>query len=256
MLGIPEPQHSQGKVLLRRGQGRHGVQADLDRRAERLPRSARPDHPRLRQRDQRPRSVAAAYLATMFDEELGAPAWPRPDPRRRRQRRRLAAELRPAGGHAGDRRRERLGPGRDVVRQPRVRLRRRAAAGAPGAGRLPVPRHEHRRRGHRRGAGLGDPVEGVPGQRRQGRRDRRRARGDARAGVGGRHRGPGVPRRGAADRGRVRAAGAARRQGAGRGHPRGHRDRQQPDRQHAGRALGRTDPRRSPTSCRARRSTR
>ena len=35
--------------------------------------------------------------------------------------------------------------------------------------------------------------------------------------------GPGVPRRGSADRGGVSSAGAARRQGADRGHPRGHR---------------------------------
>ena len=37
----------------------------------------------------------------------------------------LAAELGTARGHAGDRCRERVGPRRDLVRQPRVRLRRR-----------------------------------------------------------------------------------------------------------------------------------
>ena len=43
LLGIPEPQHSQGRVLLDVAQGRGLVQADLDHRAERLPRPARPD---------------------------------------------------------------------------------------------------------------------------------------------------------------------------------------------------------------------
>ena len=43
LLGIPEPQHSQGRVLLDVLKGGERVQADLDRRAERLPRAARPD---------------------------------------------------------------------------------------------------------------------------------------------------------------------------------------------------------------------
>ena len=134
----------------RRAQGRRGVQADLDRRAERLPRPARADD-------------LATTLIDGIAQTVGGGAVPGDDVRRgargaagagpaagrRRQRRRLAAELRAARGHAGDRRRERVGPRRHVVRQPRVRLRRRAAAEAPGAGELPVPGDEHRREGDR-----------------------------------------------------------------------------------------------------------
>ena len=65
-----------------------------------------------------------------------------------------------------------------------------AAARAAGARRLPVPGHQHRRRRRPAGPRLGDAVEGLPGQRRAGRRDRRRARGHARAGR------PRAPRRG------------------------------------------------------------
>ena len=66
----------------------------------------------------------AGQLATMFDEDLAAPSRPGADPGGRRQRRRIAAELGPPRGQAGHRCRERLGPRRHVVRQPRVRLRR------------------------------------------------------------------------------------------------------------------------------------
>ncbi len=133
-----------GQGAARRPQGRQRVQADLARRAERLPRAARPDD--AAPFDGIAQTVGgAAYLATLFDEEFVAPRRAGPDPRGGRQRRRLAAELRPARGHARDRRRERVGPRRDLLRQPRVRLRRRAAAPAPGAGELPVPRDEHRR---------------------------------------------------------------------------------------------------------------
>ena len=71
LLGIPEPQQSQGRVLLDVLKDGGDVQADLDRRAQRLPRPARADHAR--------RSTAAtvpvggaAQLATMFDEEAAA----------------------------------------------------------------------------------------------------------------------------------------------------------------------------------------
>ena len=43
ILGIPEPQQSQGRVLTERGEGRPELQAGLDRRADRLPRPARAD---------------------------------------------------------------------------------------------------------------------------------------------------------------------------------------------------------------------
>ena len=170
--------------------------AGLDRGAQRLPRPARPDDSAVRQR-QNARVGGAAFLGTMFDEEAAGAAGSGADPGRRRQRRRVSGELLAARGPAGDRRRERLGPGRHVLRQPRVRLRRRAAAEPSGAGRLPVPGDQHRRRGHRTTAAVGDAVEGVLGQRGPGRGHRRRAPGDAGAGLGRRHRGPGVPRRGA-----------------------------------------------------------
>ena len=205
LLGIPEPQHSQGRVLLDVLKGGELVQADLDRRPERLPRPARPDDAR-RSTASTPPVGGAAFLATMFDEELAAPAGPGPDPGRRRQRRRLAAELGAAGGQAGDRRRERVGPGRHVLRQPRVRLRRRAAARAPGAGELPVPGDEHRRDGDRASPAVGDAVGvfkvngikvGVIGAELENTPELVSAGATA---------GPAVPRRGAADQGRVRAA--------------------------------------------------
>ena len=48
LLGVPEPQHSQGRVLLDVVKGGDKRQADLDHRAQRLPRPARPDDARLR----------------------------------------------------------------------------------------------------------------------------------------------------------------------------------------------------------------
>ena len=204
------------------------------------------------------RSAARRSSATMFDEELAALPGPGPDPRRRRQRRRLAAELGAARGHADDRRRERLGPRRHVVRQPRVRLRRRPAAGAAGARELPVPGDEHRRDRDRQGARLGQAVDGVHGQRRQGRRHRRRAPEHA----GARRRRAPPPAstfldEARADQGRVRAAARAGRQGPGRRHPPGHERRAPtPIGNAAGSAVGRADPRRSPTRSRTRPSTR
>ena len=180
MLGIPEPQHSQGRVLLDVVKGGDNVQAALDRRPERLPRPARARR-RWRSTGSTRTSAAEPFLATMFDEELAAlpghglilaggdnvGASP--------------PNSAPARGHAGDRRRERVGPRRDLLRQPRVRLRRRAAAAAAGAGELPVPRDQHRRDRDRRGARLGHAVGGVHRRRRQGRRHRRRAGEHARA---------------------------------------------------------------------------
>ena len=48
LLGIPEPQHSQGRVLLDVVKGGGAYTAGLDRRPERLPRPARPDDAGLR----------------------------------------------------------------------------------------------------------------------------------------------------------------------------------------------------------------
>ena len=103
-----------GPGAARRAQGRQLGQADLDRRAQRLPRPARPDDARVRQRHQRPRR---RRRSARDDVRRGAraPARPGAAAGRRRQRRRLAAELGAARGHADDRRRERLGPRRHVA---------------------------------------------------------------------------------------------------------------------------------------------
>ena len=101
----------------RRRARRQRVSRGVAGRAQRLPRPARPDDARVR-RDQpagRRRGVPCDALrrgARLAPPAVGA------HPRRRRQRRRLASELRAARGPAGDRRRERVGPRRDVVRQP------------------------------------------------------------------------------------------------------------------------------------------
>ena len=160
---------------------------------------------------QRRRSAAPRSSRRCSTRTLARLPGPGAAPRRRRQRRRLAAELGPARGHAGDRRRERLGPGRDVVRQPRVRLRRRAAAPAPGARQLPVPRRRtSSRRPPARRRRLGDAVGRVHRQRRQGRRDRRRAREHAGARLGRATAGLDVPRRRPSASRRVRAPAQGR----------------------------------------------
>ena len=122
MLGVPEPQQSQGVVrldLLKGGESRtlvpliglNDFHGQLD------PTTFTIDGINVT-------VGGASQLATMFDEE----AAPFPDGshllRLGRQRRRFAGQLRSAAGHAGDRRRERLGSRRHVVRQPRIRLRR------------------------------------------------------------------------------------------------------------------------------------
>ena len=117
MLDIPEPQHSQGKVLLRVVKGGSAYKPISIVGLNDFHGQLDPDDEGLRQRDQRPgrRRVVPRVVVR---RGVGEPAWSGADPGRRRQRRCLAAELCPAGGHAGDRRRERLGSGRDVVRQP------------------------------------------------------------------------------------------------------------------------------------------
>ena len=220
LLDIPEPQHAQGKVLLdvaKRGSGYKPISiiglndfhGQLDPTAMLFDGHNAP-------------VGGAAFLATLFDEDLAN--LPGPD------------LILAAGDNVGASPPNSLllqdmpaidvenavGPGRDVLRQPRVRLRHRAAAAAPGAGELPVPGDEHHRRADRRAARLGDAVGRLLGQRREGRRHRRRAEGHAGARRRRQHGGPAVPRRGAAHQGRVRAAQAARREGADRGHPPGH----------------------------------
>ena len=236
----PEPQHSQGRVLLDVLKGGNAYTAALVHRAERLPRPARPDGDDDRRNHDRPGRWCGLPRDALRRGVRGA-ARARADPRRRRQRRRLAAELGAARGHSGDRRRERVGPRRDVVREPRVRLRRRAAPRASGAGDLPVPRDEHRPGVERAAAAVGDAVEGVHDRRHQGGRHRRRAREHAGARLGGCDGGPPVPRRGTADQGGVGAASAAGRPRPDRRHPRGHEPWPEHDRQHARRTVGGPD---------------
>ena len=135
LLGIPEPQHSQGASCSTSSRAATRVQADLDHRAERLPRPARPDDARRSTGIDRRRSAAprtSRRCSTRSSRRCPAPGLLLAG---RRQRRRLAAELGAAGGHAGDRRRERVGPRRHVVRQPRVRLRRRRGCSRSRRGR-------------------------------------------------------------------------------------------------------------------------
>ena len=163
-------------------------------------------------------SAAPAHLATMFDEELGQPARPGPDPGRRRQRRRVAAELGAARGHADDRRRERLGPRRHVATATTSSTTACSGSSTQQARRaLPVPgRRTSSRPRPAQPPSWVHAVEGLQRQRRQGRRHRRRARDDAGARLGRRHGRADVPRRGDADQGRVGAPAQAGRQGPGR----------------------------------------
>ena len=61
-----------GRRAARPARGRQPVPADLDRGAERLPRSARPVDAGRRQRHRQQHAAAPAQLATMFDEEADA----------------------------------------------------------------------------------------------------------------------------------------------------------------------------------------
>ena len=134
-----------------------------------------------------------------------------------------------------------MGPRRDLVRQPRVRLRSQPAPAASGAGEVPVPGDEHRRRRDRTASALGDALCRLHGRGSPGRRHRRRAREHAGARLRGCDRRTEVPRRGTADQGGVRAAARARRQGPDRGHPRGDRRRPEHDRQRGRSAVAGAD---------------
>ena len=82
-------------------------------------------------------------------------------------------------------------------------------------------------------------VQGLHGQRHQGRRHRRRAEGDPGAGLRGRHRRAHVQGRGGGDQGRVQAPPGPRGQGPGGRHPPGRQPRPERRRRHRAGAVGR-----------------
>ena len=221
LLRIPAPQHSQGRVLTEILAARSGLTPlsviglnDFHGQLE----------PTTMLFDRLNANVGGACIPR-DDVRRGPrePARPGPAPRRRRQRRCLAAELRVAGRHPGHRRRERVGPRRDLVRQPRVRLRRGPAPAPPGRANFPFLAVEHLREGDRPASGLGHAVGRVHRPGHQGRRHRRRAREHPGARIGRGDRGSAVRAGGARDPGRVGTPPKRRRPGADPRDPPGHR---------------------------------
>ena len=186
-----------GRRAARPARPRPQLHAAVNHRAQRLPRPARPDHDARSTACTRP-SAGPPQLATMFDEEAAALPG----------RTLLLAAGDNVGASPPNSALLEDMPAIDVenawgldatsLRQPRVRLRHRAPARAPGARRLPVPLGQHRRGGDRRGARLAGRSAVFRRQRRARRRDRRHRPDDARAGACRRDRGPAVPRRGRA----------------------------------------------------------
>ena len=72
LLGIPEPQHSQGRVLLDVVKGGESYRPISIVGPERLPRPARADDARPSTTGSHSPSAAPPFLATMFDEEIAA----------------------------------------------------------------------------------------------------------------------------------------------------------------------------------------
>ncbi len=237
LLGVPEPQQSEGEVQARPAPRRRPANGRAVRRSHRLPRPARADvaDDRRTKRARRRRVAARDDVRRGSSSALGELVPVRVG----RQRRCFTGELGPARGQAGDRRGERLGPPGDVVRKPRVRLRRGAPAAAPGACALPVPRREHRRREHVEEPRLGEGNEGLHLQGAQGRSDRDRAGEHARAREGGRDRRAEVPARDPDDQERVGEAQEPGRADPGRPDPRGHRSRLERRRRRPRRCPGR-----------------
>ena len=171
LMGIPEPQQSQGRVLLDVLKGTNNVKpisiigltdfhGQLDPTTFTFDGIASPVGGAASSRDdvrRGPRRIAGTRL----------------DPRGGRQRGCVAAELGTARGHPDDQRGERMGSRRDLVRQPRVRLRCDADHLARGRGALPVPRGEHRRCPDGSDAALRDALGRLHCERGSGRCDRR-----------------------------------------------------------------------------------
>ena len=160
LLGIPEPQHSQGRVLLDVAQGRQRVKPISivglnDFHGQLDPTTLAFDG------INQPASAAASFLATMFDEELAALPGP--------------GLILAAGDNVG------ASPPNSGLLEDMPAIDVENAWGldatsygnhefdygverllrAAGAGQLPVPRDEHRRDRDRRGARLGDAVGGL-----------------------------------------------------------------------------------------------
>ena len=116
----------------------------------------------------------ASQLATMFDEEADRLPGRTLLLSRRRQRRRVTAELGAAPGH-GRRSTWRTRGGSTPRRSATTSSTSGSRASSPheAAGELPVPVGEHRRRGHGRLPRLHQAVDGVQRQRHARRGDRR-----------------------------------------------------------------------------------
>ncbi len=205
LLGIPEPQHSQGRVLLDVLKGGNSYKPISivglnDFHGQLDPTTLAFDNGIAR------RWAAPPFLATMFDEELAALPGP--------------GLLLAAGDNVG------ASPPNSALLEdmPTIDVENAWGLDATSFG-----NHEfdfgvarllaQQARAHfpflatnivdavtGQSAAVGDALGGVHGQRRPGRRDRRRAREHAGARLRGCDRGAQVPRRGTADQGGVRAA--------------------------------------------------
>ena len=257
MMGIPEPEHSQGRVLLERREaanaytpvsviGLNDFHGQLD--------------PTTRVYDGLNIPVGgAAFLATMFDEEFarlpgaGAVAGRRATTSAPRRRTRSLLEDRPAIDVENA-----WGLDATSLRQPRVRLRRRTRL-LDAQARARTSRSSPRTSIETATGQLPSWLKrlgGVHDQRRAGRCHRRRARGDAGARLRRGHGRFDVPRRGAAHPGRVGAAQGYGGQRADRGHPRGHGRRPEQGGRDPPASPGSGRSCRSPTRSRTRRWTR
>ena len=243
-----------GRGAPRRAEGGRLTHPGAAARPQRLPRSARPDD----DDDRRAQRVGRRSRAARDIVRRGCGGLPRRCVAAggRRQRGRLAGQLRPARGPARDRCGERVGPRCHVVRQPRVRLRRRTAAPTSGARRIPVPRRQHRRRDDRAEPRMGAGHRGLRLRRHPGRRDRHRTVEHPRTRECRRHRRTPVPRRGRDDQDRIGETAQAGCEGAGGADSPGRDDRRQPDRRQGRRRNGTARSSGSPKPSRTRRSTR
>ena len=239
----------------RAAQGRQLDQADLHRRPQRLPRSARPDDGHRGQQHQRPgrRRVVPGHDVRRGAGRAARPrarSWPAATTSGPRPPNSGLLDDMPTidvenawgldatsyGNHEFD-----YGVDRLKTQQQRAHFPFLATNIVDTAtGKLPpwvTPSVVFKVNGVKVGV-IGAELQSTPGARRR--------RGDGR---------PHVPRRGPAHQGRIGAPQGAGRQRPGRRHPPGHGRRAQPDRQRRRHSVDRPDPAASPTSSRTRRST-